>query len=265
MAYDTLELEIDALGRRPRTVRILSPDLDRTSPTGGFPVLYMPDGQNLFRDAEASYGKSWDFPAALAGLGHGLIVVGWDSAEDLQRLDELGPWRNDWIQQKAPGITRPVGGEGQGTLDFVVNQLKPLVDSRYPTLPGRATTWVAGSSMGGLFALYAAASRPDVFSRAGCFSSAFWIAGAQLDRFVASSAASKLDRVYLDVGTMEGSRQNNEEERQAYVNDTKRIGALLSSGGLGPDRLKVVLDEGGTHNEAAWSRRLPAALKWLAG
>jgi predicted alpha/beta superfamily hydrolase len=263
--YDTLELKIDALGGRRRSVRILSPGPEQAQPRGGYPVLYMPDGQNLFRDTEATYGKSWDFPHALAGLSHGLIVVGWDSAEDLQRLDELGPWRNDWIVQKVPSIARPVGGEGEHTLDFVVNQLKPLIDSRYPANPHRATTWLAGASMGGLFALYAAASRPDVFSRAACFSSAFWIAGTQLDTFLIGAAVDKLDRVYLDVGTMEGSRQNNEEERQAYVNDTQRIGRFLAARGLGPDRLKVLIDGGGKHNEAAWSRRLPAALKWLAG
>jgi hypothetical protein len=39
--------------------------------------------------------------------------------------------------------------------------------------------------------------------------------------------------------------------------------ADLRKKGLGPTRLKVVVDQGGEHNEANWSRRLPEAMLFL--
>ena len=41
-------------------------------------------------------------------------------------------------------------GEGDRYLDFVCDTLKPFVDEHLRTLPGRADTGIAGSSMGGL-------------------------------------------------------------------------------------------------------------------
>lgn len=256
---DTFTLPMRALGGRERTIRVLLPPL-----VAGrrYPVLYMHDGQNLFRDEEATYGTCWRVAEALADLGMQLIVVGIDSNPvGHGRLDELSPWVNDWIQRKLAtyAIDRAVGGEGDGYLDFLVGELKPFIDQRYPTQPDRDSTFLAGSSMGGLASLYGACRHPEVFSRAACLSSAFWFAQQPLVDYLATARLP--DRVYLDVGTAEGSRQNNEEERLAYINDTRQVAELLWAR-MPPGAVKVVVDEGGLHNEAAWSRRLPAALKW---
>jgi hypothetical protein len=34
---------------------------------------------------------------------------------------------------------------------------------------------------------------------------------------------------------------------------------------MGPSRLKVMVEDGAEHNEAAWSRRLPEAMVFLYG
>jgi predicted alpha/beta superfamily hydrolase len=258
MNLETFTMPLAALGGRVRTIRVLTPD---PVPGRRYPVLYMHDGQNLFRDSEATYGTSWSLIPTLGALGLDLIVVGVDSNPvGHGRLDELSPWVNDWIRHKSDSIDRTVGGEGEGYFDFLVHELKPRIDGAYPTQPGRETTFVAGSSMGGLASLWGACRHPQVFSRAACFSSAFWFTADPLAAFLGTSPLP--DRVYLDVGTAEGSRQNNEEERLSYINDTRRVGEVLAARGLGPDRLRVVFDEGGQHNEAAWARRLPGALRW---
>lgn len=258
---ESFAVTMEALGGRTRTVRVWSPP---AQPGVRFPVLYMPDGQNLFRDREATYGTCWRLGETLTTLGLNLIVVGEDSNPvGHGRLDELSPWTNDWIQHKGASlaIDRVVGGEGESYFRFLVEELKPLIDADYPTLPGRETTFLAGSSMGGLASLWGGCRYSDTFSRAACFSSAFWFASEALSAFLATSALP--DRVYLDVGTAEGSRQNNEEERLAYITESQRVHDLLAARGMGPDRLKLVIDQGGEHNEAAWARRLPAALQWL--
>lgn len=261
MTMDTFPLAMAALGGRIRTIRVWSP---KTVPGRRHPVLYMHDAQNLFRDGEATYGTCWRLGETLEGLGLSIIVAAIDSNPvGHGRLDELSPWVNGWIGQKTPEIDRAVGGEGDAYLDFLVDELKPVIDARYPSAPGRETTFLAGSSMGGLISLYGACRHPGVFSRAACFSSAFWFAAEPL--FAYLEGAPLPDRVYLDVGTAEGSRQRNEEERLKYISDSRGVHDLLASRGLGSDRLKLVVEEGGEHNEAAWARRLPAALSWWLG
>ena len=53
--------------------------------------------------------------------------------------------------------------------------------------------------------------------------------------------------------------------REAYVRDSRRMAALLRAKGYGPRDLRFVVDAGGRHNEAAWARRLPGALRFLLG
>jgi hypothetical protein len=47
------------------------------------------------------------------------------------------------------------------------------------------------------------------------------------------------------------------------VQDVLKLKQRLEAAGLGATRLKVVIDECGVHNEAAWAKRLPEALKFL--
>ena len=41
------------------------------------------------------------------------------------------------------------------------------------------------------------------------------------------------------------------------------LGEILATAGLGDNRLKVVVQEGGRHNEASWASRFPDALAFL--
>ena len=48
------EITIDCLRDEKRYLTVYVPDKE-----GTFPVLYMMDGQNVFFDEDATYGKSW--------------------------------------------------------------------------------------------------------------------------------------------------------------------------------------------------------------
>ena len=69
-------------------------------------------------------------------------------------------------------------------------------------------------------------------------------------------------RVYLGVGTAETSRSDWNEET---VGNVRKLDTILRRAGLGPRRLKVVVEEGATHSEGAWAARLPMALEFLFG
>jgi predicted alpha/beta superfamily hydrolase len=61
-------------------------------------------------------------------------------------------------------------------MEFLVNTLKPFIDSKYRTKKGPENTFIAGSSMGGLISMYALLQYPNVFGAAGVISPAFWLA-----------------------------------------------------------------------------------------
>ena len=68
--------------------------------------------------------------------------------------------------------------------------------------------------------------------------------------------------MYLAMGT---SETKNPEYNVELVNSVEELQTILRKKGMGPDRLKMVVEEGALHNEAAWSRRLPEALLFLYG
>lgn len=235
-----LRMPASAFARRLRVY--LPPDY-----AGGaqrYPVLYMFDGQNLFDEA-TSYSGEWGVDEAMDRLareeGLAAIVVGIDHGNAL-RVHELIPYANPRFLPNA----------GAAFVDDVVHAIKPFVDANYRTLPDRAHTAIAGSSLGGLSADYAIHRHPQVFSMAGVFSPSYWVS----DEAFAVAARERLpagSRVYLYMGGQEGP----EAVRQAQ--DMARI--LRMHPGAAEVELRIVSDAG--HNEAAWREAFPQAVRWL--
>lgn len=221
----------------------LPPSYDDTY--GRYPVLYMQDGQNLF-DPEESFAGSWRVDLAMdraATRGAEGIVVGIPNAGE-ERIAEYNPFDD------------PEAGPGRGGeyVTFMAEVVKPLVDARYRTLPGRDTTGVVGSSMGGLISLFAFLVRPDVFGVAGALSPSLWFAGGAIFNLL-EEVPPHPRRLYLDVGQQEGVET---------LQDARRLRDLLLARGYRPgEHLRYVEERAGTHEEAAWSRRFRAALPFL--
>ena len=203
-----------------------------------YPVIYMHDGQNLFDDA-TSFSGEWRVDETMEALGReGLeaIVVGIPNA-GARRCDEYSPFPD----------ARLGGGRGDAYLDFIVETVKPLVDEAFRTRKGRASTGIAGSSMGGLISLYAFFRYPTVFGFAGVLSPALWFAGRAILDYL-RDAPLVPGKLCLDVGTAEGA---------ATVADVRRLRDLLVAKGyrLGDDLLYLE-ERGAGHTEAAWAGRL---------
>lgn len=224
-----------------------------------YPVLYMLDGQNLF-DAAASFAGEWRVDESLADLTDRgrvapLIVVGVDNGGP-RRLAEYTPW---------PDARHPGGGQGRQHLQQIITVLLPAINDRYRTLTGPDNTGLAGSSLGGLMALYAAFAHPEVFGRVGAFSPSLWWAGELMTSLSARQPRPPV-RLYLDMGTREGRilKDDDANGRDDAVDQVERLRAVLLELGFtaGQDLLTVVA-EGAVHNEAAWAARFPAAVEFL--
>jgi predicted alpha/beta superfamily hydrolase len=69
-------------------------------------------------------------------------------------------------------------------------------------------------------------------------------------------------RVYVGFGTRETGDATGDREAVELV---ETFSERLARAGLTSKRLLKVIDEGATHREDAWARRLPRALEFLYG
>lgn len=243
--------EIPQLGRRRRRVwAYLPPDYWTTQQR--YPVLYMQDGQNLF-DTGASFSGEWGVDKALNRLFHRpdfsqkttpVIVIGVEN-EGEHRINEYSAWRH----------AEYGGGEGSAYVEFLCNTLKPFIDKRLRTLPGRENTAVLGSSMGGLLSLYAAMERPDVFGMAGIFSPSLWFSKEILP-FVRRKKPAAPVRILLMAG---------QRESDTMVSDLLDLFETLLEAGHDDANLHYDLHADGAHAEWFWAREFEHAFSWLFG
>ena len=214
-------------------------------------MLYMFDGHNVFYDSHATYGKSWGMKEYLARTGLPLIVAAVEcNPEGERRMNEYSPWDIDVVPQLGH-----LEGLGKVTMDWICGTLKPEMDRRYRTLPDRENTLIAGSSMGGLMALYAVSEYNGVFSRAAALSACFWIGGEKLHTLLSETPYIDTTRVYMDYGTAEDDPDNKED-----IADMFRAAAELTKEGVSVAARAV---PGAEHNEAAWEKRIPVFMDYL--
>lgn len=212
-----------------------------------YPVLYMQDGQNLF-DPQRAYvpGNHWHLKeAADAAIGErraqAMIIVGIDHAGP-GRIDEYTPVKD----RKHEG-----GGRAADYARFLAEELKPVIDGRFRTLPDPADTAVGGSSLGGLVSLFLVLHRRDLFSRAAVMSPSVWWSERAILREV-DAFSGPPPRLWLDIGGREGM----EALRDARALRDRILGKNWPEFGFHEDRR-------GDHSERAWARRVRLALEFL--
>lgn len=228
-----------------------------------YPVIYMHDAQNLF-DRHGSYSGEWEVDETLTALsteGMDAIIVGLPNMHELRGV-EYCPY--PFVAYEGT----PTVGRGDDYIRFISETIKPAIDGALRTRPETRFTGIAGSSMGGLISLYGALVYPHVFGLCGAFSPAYWFGdNALLQTCIAKTPYP--GRIYLDVGTQEGETierwlgLDSDAAHRAYVQGVHDLYVALEAGGCGA--LMYVEDEGALHREAAWARRLPAALRFLLG
>jgi len=143
--------------------------------------------------------------------------------------------------------------------DFLRREVMPLIEGRYAVLRGPENTGLGGSSLGGLIALYMQLVTPGIFGRLLIESPSLFVANRKILNECRKFQAWP-SRVYLGMGTRE---TGNAEKDKKIVNDARELAAILREAGLDEARLRVRIEEGSTHNEAAWAARFPEALEFL--
>lgn len=263
---------------------IFSPELNETikinvwTPDGyttskKYPVVYMHDGQNLF-DANFTWNhQSWEVDSVMGMLIaenriRPAIVVGIHSV-DTTRIGDLMPERV--VEMTPPGKVRDfidMMCRGQYRADeylsFIVNTLKPTIDSHFSTLTDRKSTSIMGSSMGGLISIYGVTEYPDVFGAAICMSTHWTGAIGDNADFPTAMKYYLMDKfprngdylLYFDNGDCSYDSQ--------YIPAYELMNSLFDFLGYHEgEKLKTGIFQGHSHSEQSWSQRVEIPLEFL--
>ena len=230
--------------KRKRRIWIYLPPGYETSKEK-YPVLYMQDGQNLFDNATA-FAEEWAVDETMNKLAEEqdlkMIVVGIDNGSQ-HRMDDYSPWKN-----KIYG-----GGKGDAYLKFIIETLKPKIDSSFRTKTQPKHTAIMGSSMGGLISYYGAMKYPNIFGKVGVFSPSFWFSDKVINFAKKQSKNSKV-KTYFLMGSKEGD---------SAIEAMEKVITIMKKSGFKKKNLSKKIVEGGKHNEALWRNEFEEAILWL--
>ncbi len=219
-----------------------------------YPVLFMHDGQNVFDDHDCCFGHTgWETNVALdeeiaAGRVAPVIVIAVGNTNA----------RNDEYGLSATKLA--------AFMKFLVDELQPRVLAKVRWNHERVA--VAGSSLGGLVAMYQVLAYPETYSAAAALSGAFWPGledGSALRDKLAGFGKQPV-AIYLDHG---GNSANNSDGAADTIDVRDRLLNLgwersdSPSCTPGPNALCYHSEPGATHDELAWKARTWRFLRFL--
>jgi predicted alpha/beta superfamily hydrolase len=211
----------------------------------------MNDGQNLFEPERAFIpGQHWRLAEAAdekigARAARPMIIVGVDNTGP-SRIDEYTPTRD---------AARNGGGKADDYGRMLIDELKPVIDAQFRTLPDAPNTALGGSSLGGLATLYIGLTRPEVFRHLAVMSPSVWWDNRAILAFVDRFDAPYRPRIWLDMGGREGI--------EGLADARLLRDRLRTKGWRSEDDLRYYEDRRADHSERAWAKRVPDVLEFL--
>lgn len=203
-------VQFDMRAVNGRTYRIYIHEPIQEPPPGGYPVLYVTDGNALFGTA-AMQAEMMELNALIVGIGYATA----DRMEpDILRLRDL-TWvapsaetatnYEAWLQSKSISY-----GGAEEYFRFIKEEVEPAVASAYEI--DRANRAIFGHSLGGLFALYLLFKYPGEFTTYVAGSPSIWWSDEAILREVSSfrrliESQQVSPRVLVTVGSLEGSTE----------------------------------------------------------
>lgn len=238
-----------------------------------YDVLYMHDGQMLFDSTTTWNHQDWRLDETLGRLQRAgavrptIVVAIWNTGPS--RHAEYYPQRPlAYLDSALRG--QVVRGFLQGRpqadnyLRFLTQELKPFIDRTFATRPGRAHTFIMGSSMGGLISLYALCEYPQVFGGAACLSTHWpgtfgegrYPQAASFQRYLREHLPPpRPHRLYFDHGSATLD--------SLYAPHQQAVDAVLRERGYTARTWLTRTVPGANHSERAWARRLAVPLQFL--
>ena len=250
----------------PRTVRVWTP-ADYTEEQK-YPVIYMHDGQNLFDDTITWNHQEWGVDECITKLvSEGgirpCIVVGIDNISSI-RYEEYYPSKicADVVPGTFPEGFTPLGDE---YLRFLVEEVKPFIDSNYSTLDDVSNTFVMGSSCGGLISSYALCEYPEIFGGAACLSTHCSLMNpyTSVDQKPAAEAYLKYLQANLPAGHTLYMDRGDCAIDSAYAEPQEAINQMIATLGWDESAYMYRFFPGQSHSENDWRSRLDIPIRFI--
>lgn len=221
-----------------------------------YPVVYMSDGENVFVPGGA-FGCWYADTTADAEIQGGrmreTIVVGVPSAANRQ---------TEYLPHMDTDPDRPPGTVGRANYyaDYLLHNVRPMVDYNFRTKNDRANTACIGSSSGGLLATYLG-TWTNAFGLVGALSGVYSADFCPNFRAWLESAAPHEARFWMDVGNVGGELDIG---GISLYEDNFDLYWYLMGFGYAPNvDLRFMIGCDHNHNEWAWSQRLPYVYRFL--
>lgn len=146
--------------------------------------------------------------------------------------------------------------------DFIIKELVPWLMAEYPFIGSGCERVLAGLSYTGLAAAFIALQAPGSFTKVIAQSGSFWSNDCWLVGEYSRLQATLPTEFYLDVGTRET------QENVRHKEDVLQVVSQIEGVGKFRDILRAkghqvhYQEFDGAHDCAAWTKTLPAALRW---
>lgn len=246
-----------------------------------YSVLYMHDGQMLFDSTTTWNKQAWDVDETITRLVYekkirDVIVVGiWNTATRYtdylpqKPFESLTHEERDTVfaivQKSGANLFAAGPINSDNYLKYIVHELKPYIDAHYATLPDRKSTFIAGSSMGGLISMYAICEYPETFGGAACIST-HWPGIFTADNPIPHAFFNYLKRklpdpkkhkVYFDYGdaTLDA----------LYPPLQQQVDVIMKEKGWTSKNWITRFFPGENHSERAWRKRFEIPMVFLLG
>ncbi len=235
--------EIPSAYIKPRPVDVWLPD--GYSKEKEYAVLYMHDGQMLFDTATTWNKQEWKVDEIAGQLQKNqktknFIVVAVHNISEIRWNDYFPAKAMDFVSEDDKAKITALAHRNNANTDlyaddylkFLVEELKPLIDSVYSVESDTANTSIAGSSMGGLISMYAISEYPDVFGGAACISTHWPGAGVSDENPLPDAIFKYMEknipspdrhRIYYDYG--------DQTLDQYYPQYASRVDAIMKAKG----------------------------------
>lgn len=230
-----------------KTIHIYVPPAYDKDSTTRYPVMYFLDGESSFNDLE-NMGPEWQIDEVINAASEKgqptAIVIGINQHED--RDAEYTPWVNEDNPE----------AHGEKFTEWVVNDLKPWIDTQYRTQTEATATTIGGISRSGMMAYYMMMAQPEVFGNAVIQSPAMWVDHERLLAMTLPEAQLANKKIFVSVGQYEGN---------IIIPHAKDIYEKFKAQGLGEEALKFELIPNEGHWHVTWRKSFALAYPWLMG
>ena len=167
------------------------------------------------------------------------------------------------------------GDKAGNYTSFIIKELLPFIYKKYSEYAFIEKAF-AGFSLGALSTLDIVWNHPDIFSKAGCFSSSFWWRSVDQHDLSYDDAKHRIMhqlirlgkytpglKFFFQCGNMDETKDRNKNGIIDSIDDTLDLIKELVTKGYDPEKdIRYLEIEDGHHDVFTWGRAMPEFLRW---